>query len=262
MKEILNKFYNININDYKEYNNGIIFVIGSDNYYLCKCNNINIDNVLELYDYVRSVSNIKLHTIVINNNGNVVSDDYILFKLNVLISEIDYKDVMEFNLCKLDGMYIGFNDEWVSKLDYFDNVIDELNTYGSYDYFKGIVENLIKFIKDFDGSKYNLCLSHFKVCLNTIEFYNPINLCIDIMYRDIVNYVRYCDYKKNIFNYIDPSLIKYAFVYMVVPNEYFDNLINGYIKEYVDNIDDYERYLLEVEELFNIYLFEHIKRSN
>ena len=82
------------------------------------------------------------------------------------------------------------------------------------------------------------------------------------MYRDIVNYVRYCDNKKNIFNYIDPSLIKYAFVYTVVPNEYFDSLVDGDIKEYIDNIDDYEKYLLEVEELFNIYLFEHIKRSN
>lgn len=258
MKEILNKFYNININDYEEYNDGIIFGIGFDKYYLCKCININIDSILDLYNYVRSISNIKLHTIVINKNGDVVSNEYILFKLNVMITDIDYNDVTQFNLCNVDGNYTGFVNEWIDRLNYYDEIINEFNLYGSYDYFKGIIENLIKFISDFDSNKYKLCLSHSKICLNTVDYYNPINLCIDIMYRDIVNYVRYCDDKKNIFNYIDHSLIKYAFVYMVVPNEYFDNLLDYDISD----IDEYEKYVLEVEELFNIYLFEHIKRSN
>lgn len=260
MKDILNRFYNININEYKEYNNGIIFVINSDNYYLCNVDNINIENLLELYNYIRSISNIKLHTIVINNNGNVVSEGYILYKLNVLIDDINYNDVINFNLCNVDDKYyISFIDEWINKIDYLDNNIND----GSYDYFKGIIECLIKYIKDFDSSRYKLCIGHNKVCLNTIDYYNPINLCIDIIYRDVINYVRYCDNIINLNKYIDVNdlnLMKYVFVYLVLPNEYF-NLLDGNIdiKSYIEN---YEMYLLEVEELCNVYIFEHIKRSN
>ena len=268
MKEILNKFYNININDYKEYNNGIIFMINSENYYLCKIDNIDMDKVLDLYNYVKNISNIKLHTIVINNNGNIVSEGYILYKLNVVIEDIDYNDVINFNLCNVnDKYYISFVNEWINKIDYFDSNINELELLGSYDYFKGIIESLIKYISDFDSSRYKLCLSHNKMCFNTIEYYNPINLCVDIIYRDIVSYVRCIDDFKNINKYIDTNdfnLLKYVFVYLVLPSEYFDlleNDING-IKEYIGNIDNYEKYLLEIEELFNIYIFEHIKRSN
>ena len=229
----------------------------------CKINNINIDNVLELYNYIRSISNIRLHTIIINNNGNVVSEGYILFKLNVLIDDISYNDVINFNLCNVDDKYyISFINEWINRLEYLDNNISD----GSYDYFKGILECLIKYISDFDGSRYKLCIAHNKVCLNTIDYYNPINLCIDIIYRDIVNYVRYCDNISSLNKYIDindPNLMKYVFVYLVLPNEYFELLnSNRDVIGYIEEIDNYESYLLEVEELCNVFIFEHVKRSN
>jgi hypothetical protein len=216
---------------------------------------------LELYNYIINISNIKLHSIVVNNNGEVVSDGYILFKLNVVIEDIDYNDVISFSLCNVDKYYIGFIQEWISKLDYYEENINDIKLLGVFDYFKGIVELLMKYIRDVEVSKYNICLSHNKVCLNTIDYYNPLFICIDDKYKDIVNYVRYKGNIKDIFNYVnvnDLNLMKYIYVYMCFPNMYFDNDLNID----VDKIVEYEKYLLSVEELFDVFIFEHIKRSN
>ena len=89
MIEILEKFYNIKNVQYKEYNNGIVFTIDGINYYLVNTfyNEEKINDIYKLSLFLRRRI-IRVHEFVFNNKNLLLSDGYVLFKVNVLIDDI------------------------------------------------------------------------------------------------------------------------------------------------------------------------------
>ena len=67
MKELLKKFYEIDIEDYYEVEDGYLFYLYGQLFYFYKLDNeCNLDVVKEIYNYVCLKSNIRLHCIVYN----------------------------------------------------------------------------------------------------------------------------------------------------------------------------------------------------
>ena len=69
-------------------------------------------------------------------------------------------------------------------------------------YYMGIIERLISYIELIDISKLELVLSHKKRYNNTIDYYNPFNLCVDLKYRDLIYYLLNNDIVYKLWNYI------------------------------------------------------------
>lgn len=279
MKDLLNNYYDINIDTYKQYGAGIIFVVNGDNYYFYKIEDSDIKVIDELIQKVLNKTNMRLHSIVLNKNGDVLSDGFVLLKLNVLPSEVDYNDLKKFVSCNMNEYkkdYIDFRTVWMNKIDLLEKKLNECSIEQvineSFDYFDGIVEILIKFLGNVDLESTNLVLSHKKNYNNTIDYYNPFNLTIDLPYRDLVFYLKNNNNEFSIYDYIgfDNKDVKYVFARMAMPFEYFE-LIDRYLSNedvkqeislLIDNIDLYEDYLYNLQMLFNFYVFDYLKRSN
>ena len=281
MKDILNEYYDLKIEHYKECNEGIIFFIGGNKYYLYKLNNDDsVENTRELYEYVISKSNVKLHNILLNKYGEISSDGYVLMLLRVVDSDITINDVYLFNLCNMNEykkQYIDIGDRWLRRVDYLEdklnkNIIDSKVRY-VFDYYSSIIEILVKFLGNIDINAIDLVLAHKKSYNNTIDYYNPFNLVIDLKYRDLIYYLDSIGELEQIFKYctyINENDRKYMFFRILLPSkviytiELYLNDVAGIedIEVYLNNISDYESYLSKYEELFDYYVFKHLKRSN
>lgn len=281
MKDLLNEYYGIKIEHYKKYKEGIIFFIGVNKYYLYKLNNEdNIENIKELYEYVINNSNIKLHKIILNKYSEINSDGYVLFLLRVIESDISINDVYLFNLCNMNEykkQYIDIGSRWLERIDYLENrlnnsIIDSKVRY-VFDYYSNIVEILVRFLGNVDAQSINLVLAHKKSYNNTIDYYNPFNLVIDLKYRDLIYYLGNVGELEEVFKYctyINEYDRKFVFFRILLPSKVM-YLIELYLNEeidvesitvYLSNIEEYENSLSRYEELFNYYIFRYLKKSN
>lgn len=281
MKEILEKYYDIKIDYFKNYKEGILFQINGINYYLVKAY-YDIDYVNELFLICQEFTKqqVHLHDFVYNKNGLLLSDGYILFKLNVLIDDIDLEDIKKFNMIncnKYINEYVTMETFWEKKIDYLEMQISELSDNPlinhSFDYYIGIAEILIKFLKN-NKTKIDLCLSHKTLdSLSTIEFYNPLNITFDLKLKDVASYIRMTndmDLLCDILDHRDESFNNaYFFTRMVFPFKYFDIISDMVVDNeeekdlalMLNNVSSYEKAVGEMEKMFGIYLFSWIKKE-
>lgn len=272
MKNILRDFYNININYYEEHNNGIYFYIGGDCYYFFSVGNNDFDFIDKVNEYVKRIYRLKMHTFVKNKNNEFISDGFVLMKVNVLISEVDIGDIKRFSNCTMNDFksdYINLIETWYSKLDYYNEKIKE-NIFISIryicDYYICVAEMLLKFIGDIEFSSMDLFLSHKKDYNNTLDYYNPFNLTVDVIPFDLVRYFDKENMINGISGYYMDNERRYLFFKLVFPYDFFDLLeecINSMDVIKIGNIDisSYEERFDKYQELFNYYLLP-IKKSN
>ena len=284
MIDNLKKYYGIDIDDYKEYEDGITFLVAGINYYFYKTI---FDEVYvnEIYNKLKEIDSrkINLHSFVLNKDGKVFSEGYILFKLNVLIDDIDLNDIYLFNSYKnvfVDNKaYLSMSEFWYSKIDYLEYQVGELSgsklINNSFDYFVGLSEMLLLFYKNnYIEDNNDMCLVHRELnSLSTIEFYNPLNIMRGNKYKDIVSYIRLTsnwDYFENLINRVNANDRIYIFTRMCFPFKYFSAVnkivlneedVNDLI-EVLNRIDEYEKYLGTVGDMMNIKLFYWIKKDN
>lgn len=281
MKDILTNYYDLKIEHYKKYNEGIIFFIGGNKYYLYKLNRDDrIEYVKELYEYVISNSNIKVHKIILNKYGDINSEDYVLMLLRVVEAEVNVNDVYLFNLCNMNEyrkQYIDIGDRWLRRIDYLEDrlnksICDSKVRY-VFDYYSGIIEILVKFLGNIDIDSIDLVLAHKKSYNNTVDYYNPFNLIIDLKYRDLIYYLDSVGKLEHIFRYctyLSDYDRKYIFFRILLPSKVIytielyinDEIDIEEVETYLNSIEDYEDYLSKYEELFDYYIFRYLKRSN
>jgi hypothetical protein len=165
---------------------------------------------------------------------------------------------------------------WYKKIDYIEKQVYELSDIKlinySIDYFVGISELLILFLKN-NYKVRRVCYVHRNYnILNPLDFYNPLNIMVGDYYKDIISYI----YLKKDWNFFE-SLIKnvsindlyYIFVRMCFPFIYFDLLSDVILNKkeeskmisFINNISEYQTYLMYVEEVCGIKLFEWIKKE-
>lgn len=285
MKEILEKYYLIKIDDYKVHDDGIVFNVAGINYLLI--NTIYDENYLnmlvDLQNQLKTKKNI-LHDFVLNKDGHLISEGCVLLKINCLLDEISLEDIKGFAILANESMkkeYITMEIFWEKKIDYLEVQLSELSNNilinNSFDYYVGIAEILISFLKkQNDGKDVNLVLSHkvFK-SKDTIDFYNPLYVTCDLHLRDLAYYIKANNDWELLYNILDNYKFTnyeyaYFFVRLVFPYDYFSSLeeilvdkkTEDKLLKIINNNKDYEKYLLQMQKIFGIWIFSWLRERD
>lgn len=282
MINILKNNYGIDINYFEKYEDSISFIIDGDLYYLKKTV-YDEKYLLKIRDWqIKLKESVQLHEFVFNNNGNLLSEGFVLFKCHVLKDSVSLDDVLLFNSIKVlynEEFFTNMSYFWEIKIDYLEKQLSEISSSmlvnNSFDYYVGIAENLISFLKQINyDSGINYCLSHRVFnSLSLLDFYCPLNICIDYPVRDLAMYLRLTgdmNLLENIVEKINNNSDKwYFFVRLAFPFSYFNELYDVIIENedekklinIVNNINQYEKYLLVLEMIFGKRLFYWLKKE-
>ena len=277
MKELLKKHYGLEIEYSRNYQDGLIFFVNGDYYYLCKCL-LNEEELLKCYDLYLLLKSkqVILHDFVFNNDNNLLSDEYVLLKLNYLIDDIDIYDIEKLNI-EVDFDYVeDFYSLWIDRIDYYEKelFVDEDNNFINYsfDYFIGLSEMLLDYYKNsILVIKKNYVVHRSFITLNTIDFYNPLNIIVGDKLKDYASYIRLTNNWDLLYSLLNNGTYEdrvYLLVRLSFPFKYF-YCINNYISNnscvgelltIVEDISKYEDYLERLELLTGIKLFYWIKK--
>ena len=271
MKNVILYYYNlnnINITYYKDK----IFVKSDKNIFLFE----RVDNLDEVkIQYNLTKDRKEYYDFVINRENSIFTqyknNYYVLLKtksnsniFNKILNpvEIDVKNDIE-----------SWQDLWMKKCDFIEyqmnhiinkyKVIDE-----SIDYYIGLIEVAICYLnyneKNKNTKKY---LVHKRIDKN--NFYNPLNVKIDIKQRDLAGYLKYLFLEENYTEEKIENIIYQAnldmddsirlFSRMLFPSHYldiYDKVISDEIKEdelkkIVIRSDEYELYLKMIFKILN-----------
>lgn len=280
MKDILKRYYYLEVDELTEYNEGVIFYLNGDYYYFVK--SIFDEKYLNnLYIFCKS-NNVKCHELVFNKDNHLISEEFVLMKIvtfieNITINDVNYFATIDCNTYK--DKYLRLDKVWEMKIDYLEVQLNEFSDNklinNSFDYFVGIVENLILFFKkNVRDENFRLCLSHSGLNdLSSVDFYNPLKFSIDYWMKDLASYIRLSkDYEflgrvlDKINNFSDKV---YLFVRLIFPIEYFDEVTKVLVDkkddkklvDYVNDVNEYENYIEMIQEILGIHLFSWIKKE-
>lgn len=280
MKEILKKYYDIEINEYNAYADGIIFFVDDKKFYFCKTI---FDKNYVISNYKLSLliktKNIMVHDYVFNKFNEIYSEGYVLFKLNSFEDDVTFVDVIKTSAVIMNEYdnYISMLDFWHQKIDYLEQQISELSNNklinNSFDYFVGIGEVLLLYLKNNYHIGDNIYLVHNCLDdLNTINYFNPLNFIGGDRYKDIISFIKLNDDWKLLYTILDRCSYNdkvYIFVRICFPFKYFELISDILINNKSDNelailltkINEYEECLRNMEKVCGIKLFSWIKKE-
>lgn len=274
MKNIINYYYNLIITEIHQKEETYILNCNSEKYIFMPYYG-NINNLNYIYNYLINI-NIYCHRIIYNNNNSIISfikeKPYILLK--VLYDDklsINLQDIIYYNILIETNRKCNWYNLWCEKLDYYESQVRE---YGkkyplirdSFSYYNALCETAISLLNYLNNDKLNMYINHQRINKDTdlINFYNPLNLVIDVKVRDICEYFKDCFFKgintlDEIRNYLyisklDNNEIILFYTRLIYPSYYFDlydKIIQNKDKEekinlYTDKINEYENFLKQV----------------
>lgn len=207
MKNIINYFYNLvpdNIHRAKEQ---YYFNINGIRYYLVKYNG-NFDNLKKIYGMHLNLLSVGIyvHQIILNTEGQITTIidglPYIMLKTKYYSEPVSYDDIIHFTsvVMNKDITYKTWKNLWEEKNDYLEYQLSKLSTThpvlrDSFNYYIGLGETAIQICNISMGENFKYYLSHKRISTHStqFDFYNPLNLIIDLRIRDV------CEYFKSIF---------------------------------------------------------------
>lgn len=288
MKNTINYYYNIVIDDFIKSEKDYYFHLNNEEYHLIIFDRPydDIEPIYKLNLEMKKRGSI-VHEIILNKDKQIVTliNDvpYVLIKLckykndRVFLNDINYMQNMTRNIQADKSL---FRTDWVKmwsqKIDYYEYQISQLGKKypilcDSLSYFIGLGENAISYIinnQSIDNTSYPV-VSHKRIRVSdgSFEFYNPLNLVIDSRVRDISEYIKNCFISekldlyeiKSFFQISNFSKNEYMLLFsrLLFPTFYFDIydeiINNNYSEEKI--IDIIEKTYGYEELLFNIYKF-------
>ena len=281
MKNWINYYYNVIINEIYPFNDNYLIFDNLDNYYYLFLYDKEKMNINYTLSYLNKINfNKTLYFDIINsNNGKVINNynnkDYALLKIKGLVNvEINLTEILyNINNLKIDNKIINLEDLWSKKIDYLEYQISQLakdkkEIIDSFSFFVGLAENAISFlnINKIDYKKVSTSLVHNRIYYPNVSlsYYNPLNLIVDYSVRDVAEYIKEKVFlKKDITKDIDYVLkqnfnnedIKVFYARLMFPSTYFDAieniLLNNYDESILDKyVDSYKEYLFMLQEVY------------
>lgn len=285
MKNIIEFYYNIRIDEIHNKDDYYFFVLNK-NHYIFKPYFDDIDKALDIYKLNRLLSErTNIDNIILNRYGNPITkvnnSFYVLIlsnnRNNFTLADIsNMANVSDINNQPLDKLERNnWEILWANKIDYFEMQVHEnAKKYPlireSFDYFIGLSENAISYLvntkREVSPTIYDMkVISH-----NSLDnsLYDPSNIILDHKARDVAEYIKMSFFNNNLnifkeleeyfhYNYYSIYGIRVLFARILYPSFYFDlydGIISGKNDEkqlnmIIDKINDYEIYL------YNVYLF-------
>lgn len=280
MKNALKYFYNISTDDIIKVNDNYKITSNHEQYFFI-LHNSTIDSITYIYKFL-VMQNIYCHEIILNKDNEIITNidnnNYILLKILIKIQKIGFKDIINYNIFVQNNKCNWYN-LWCEKIDYYEYQMSQYKRkypllYKTFSYYNGLTENAINIISNYKNQPFSLYISHNRILKNysSLEFYNPINMILDIKVRDICEYFKYQFFFVN--NPIDEvnSYIKnialtneeaiFFFARMLYPSYYFDLydlIIQEKVKEekisvITDKTNDYEIF---IKNIYHIMSFKY-----
>ena len=215
MKNVINYFYNINIDNIRMIEDNYYFVYQGNNFIFQKINDDQLDyqDVYELNKILIN-NNKEFYKIILNKDSQIITFNnnlrYILMMENIIVDrKFDFLDLLDTNIVidKKDGTIEKLNRSnwvnlWSKKIDYFEFCLNSnihnynrLKIYANY--FIGMGENAINYAKNASNISKptyhdKLVVSHKRIYKNYTlkDLYNPIYLVLDHPSRDISEYLK------------------------------------------------------------------------
>ena len=292
MKNTINYYYNLNINNIHQKDKNYYFNINNNNYLLLKCDNIEeLDDIYKLDSYLIQI--LPVHKIILNINNQIITkindNNYLLLQLYI-DNKVDLNKIIELNNINIPDYFSKLRRDnwsllWTNKIDYLEYQLSQIGRKypiirDSFNYYIGLAENAIILVNNTDKRNIVLGLSHRRISSNFFDLYNPLNIVIDIRIRDVCEYFKYCffdniDISRELelflnYNNLDINEGKLFLARMLFPTYYFDlyeKVINNEIdeseiKKIIVKADSYEKILKQIYYHFknnqlNIEWLEH-----
>lgn len=270
MKNAIIYYYNLKIKEVHQNKEYYWFEIDNQTYHLYKANNTNINELLEIVNYLTN-NKIKCHIPILNNQNTIITTineiNYILFKLQIKSKDpIIINDILKLNKIKtIKPNKPTWYELWTNKIDYLELQISEFGIKypklrKSFPYFCGLAETAIQLLEIINTNEYTINHKIIKKDEKLEEFLNPLNMTIDLKTRDLAEYLKTnynhisniedIKYIIKIFK-LNSEEIKLLFARTLFPNYYFnifEEIIAGEkeensINKYIDEVEKKERLL-------------------
>ncbi len=285
MKNTIRFYYNINADETYDYDEYTIIVVNGDIYAFKKVK-VSEQYLLEVMNIINS-NNIKVNKIIINKENKIITEyngnNYILTLLENLNAMDNFSLLPASVVTKQDTI----TDLWTKKIDYYIKQIPEKGIgdsilVNSFNYYVGMAENAISIYNRCNMNNVRHIVSHRRLNypLTYPVFLDPTNLIIDVLPRDISEYIKTKFIKDNIDimeirNIVDKyrlnndemnvllARLMYPSYYFDSLDKYFINKENDAIKRIVVKIEKYEelirKYYAEFKD-FQLYIVDWIKK--
>lgn len=228
--------------------------------------------ILEIYELLMK-NRINNYIIIYNKDNNVITNhndkNYILFIINCKTNEILKFDEQIFIPV---NSKINWSKMWSERIDYYEIQINELAQdkkivlYSVY-YYIGLAENAIYIAGIHEKEVGSECaIQHYRmhVPITKGEYFNPCNMLVDVLVRDVAEYIKssfflekrdksyYIDYIKTLFlTNLTANLLLARLLY---PSYYFDLFDEIILNDHnenellliVDRQKDYEIFLKQI----------------
>lgn len=271
MESIVNYYYNLKVDN----------IVLKKDYYFIKADNTNYilkvlnEPIIELEKIINilNTTNITYHLLVLTKEGKTFftyeNKNYVLLKIRCILSK--KISLFEFNKYTKIGI-CNWGNMWIERVDYYESQVEEIikNKEIKYalEYYIGLTDISIQYynnLKEYyneNGLEYSLSHRHLTSPINSISFYDPTNIIIDLKVRDIAEYLKESFFSEiltesEILSIIDNiklnnAMANYLFLRLLYPS-YFFNLYDEYIetKNINNNIYIYIKKSREYESLLS-----------
>lgn len=284
MRNIINYYYGLFATDIIKNGRNYRFIMNGIEFVFMPCSE-DMNKIIDLYSFLYS-NGIYCHEIVYNKENSLITFysniPYVLFKKNNSNRQkIGIMDIINYNIPINYEKKFNWSELWSQKIDYYEY---QINQFGkkfplireSFSYYNGMIETAICLANLIDKNNLKFYLNHNRIKYNENldDFYNPLNLVLDVKIRDV------CEYFKEQFFYgkIDFSEVE-SYIYqskltndeailflarMLFPSYYFDaydEIMQGVkeeekIKAYLEKVDLYEKFLSKI--CYTLKLFYQI----
>ncbi len=220
MNNVINYFYEINIMDIYKCNDEYMFEYNGNSYKFIRYdrNIVDLKGIIEVCEELKK-RNVITNELVLNRFNNYVTNFngelYILVRQKVREYNININDII---YIQNNTLNISINKNlirtnciklWENKIDFYEKKSTELSNkyelvYRSIDYYIGLGENAIAYLRNSGVIINNVVLSHRRLK----DFYNPLNYIVDSRARDIAEYIKMQFFYNNISEELVISILK------------------------------------------------------
>lgn len=295
MKNDIEYYYNIKIDNLEQLNNCYYFSYNQNPYYLVELNRPveDLKDILNVCEELKK-KNIKCHMFMLNKDQKIITQinniNYLILKpLENEKDEVDLIDIVKFqnNLVLIQEKSKLYRNDWgklwSDKIDYFEYQIREIGKnketiLNSFSYYIGLAENAISYVNNVNETyqkEFYLTLSHKRIFYPNfkLNFYNPLSFIFDLRVRDVASYIKSKFFNQedafleleNYLKNVKLSRYEFAMLYarLLYPSYYFDiyeRIMNNQAEEkelikIINLVDEYEIFLKRVYLLITKYIY-------
>ncbi len=197
MKNVINYYYGIIVNEFKKRESNFIFNINNSEYEFVEYYG-DINKLINIYSTLKFYRK-EVSEIIVNKQNSIITyyenKPYILLKkIKFRNKEIELSDIASYSSNVYAKEELNWKKLWIGKLDYYEMQLDEVGIKypmlkQSFNYSLGLSEIAINLLNYVNVKTINYYISHKRLEIKE-DMFNPLNIIIDSRSRDVAEYIK------------------------------------------------------------------------